>query len=72
MIGRTIPVGWEHEVPVDEVQHFRNTRTEELEGYFGAPLRSLSDTDVARYMVRISHPSPRYLKAGVTNLVFSR
>lgn len=72
MNPRTIEVGWEHEVPVDEVQQFRDTRPAELEGYYGAPVRKLSDYEVARYMVRISHPSPRYLKAGLPDLVFSR
>lgn len=72
MNRRTIEVGWDYEVPGDEVEQFRDTRSAELEGYYGSPVRTLSDNDIAKYMVRISHPSPRYLKAGHTDLVFSR
>ncbi|MFZ5815146.1 MAG: hypothetical protein ACOY93_07560 [Bacillota bacterium] len=72
MNPRTIEVGWEHEVPVDEVRQFRDTRTEELEAHYGVPVQQLTDMDVAKYMVRISHPSPRYLKPGLTGLVLSR
>lgn len=72
MNPETVEVGWEHEVPLAEVRQFRDVRTAELEGYYGAPVRTLSDFDIAKYMVRISHPSSRYLKTGMTNLVFSR
>lgn len=72
MNPHTIAVGWDYEVPLDEVRQFRDTRAYELEGYYGAPVRTLSDHDVAKYMVRISHPSPRYLKAGLPDLVFTR
>lgn len=72
MVRRTIEVDWEHEVPADEVQHFRDTRAPELEGYYGRSIHNLSDCDIAKYMVRLSHPSPRYLKAGLTDLVFHR
>jgi hypothetical protein len=65
MNPRTIEVGWEYEVPVDEIQQFRDTRAAELESYYGTPASELSDFEVAKYMVRITHPSPRYLKAGV-------
>lgn len=72
MNPHTIEVDWEHAVPVDEVRQFRDTHAAELEGYYGAGVRTLSDYAVARYMVRISHPSPRYLKAGMADLVFGR
>jgi len=72
-MGRhTIEVGWEHEVPVDEVELFREQSAHELEEHYGAPVRELSDHDVAKYMVRISHPSPRYLKAGFVDLCCAR
>lgn len=70
MDRHTIEVGWEYEVPVDEVEMFRNTQAHELEDYYGVPVKNLSDYEVAKYMVRISHPSPRYLKAGQADLVF--
>jgi len=70
MNRHTIEVGWDYEVPVDEVAMFRDLRAHDLEGYYGVPVEKLTDSDVAKYMVRISHPSPRYLKAGQTDLVF--
>lgn len=70
-MGRqTIEVGWDYEVPLDEVEMFRSERARELESYYGVSAESLTDREVARYMVRISHPSTRYLKSGQTELVF--
>ncbi len=72
MDRRTIPVGWEHEVPVEEVEMFREQNGVQLEHHFGTPACNLTDSEVARYMVKISHPSPRYLKAGFVDLCCAR
>jgi len=70
-MGRqTIEVGWDYEVPLDEVEVFRSERARELECYYGVDAESLTDLEVARYMVRSSHPSTRYLKNEQHDLVF--
>jgi hypothetical protein len=65
-IDRTVSVGWEYEVPVEEVQSARDFEREGLELYFGAPVETLSDKDVAQYLVRTAHPTTRYLRDGVS------
>lgn len=72
MDRHTIEVGWEHEVPGDEVLQFRDIRSAELEGYYGTSIRNISDLEVAKYMVRLSFGSSRYLKVGLPDLVFSK
>jgi len=70
MDGQTIEVGWDYEVPLDEIEVFRSERARELEGYYGVPVRSLTDREVARYMVLSSHPSTRDLKNEQNERVF--
>lgn len=64
---RAIAVGWEHEVPIDEVQVARDNRRAELEAFFHMPVDKLTDADVARFIVRSAHPTARYLRPDVMN-----
>lgn len=70
-MSKTVAVGWEYEVPFEEVQTFRQTNRAELEQYYNAAETTLPDADVARYMVRTAHPTTRYLRSDVTGLGFS-
>lgn len=56
-----IEVGWEYEVPLAEVVEARDALTHELESYYHVSVRELTDKDVARFLVRRSHPGSRYL-----------
>lgn len=67
---RTVAVGWEYEVPVEEIQAARSTLQEELESHFFTSVDSLTDTDVARFLVRTAHPTTRYLKPNSVELGF--
>lgn len=61
----SVAVGWEYEVPMEEVMHARAHSRAELEGYYGAEAGSLTDQEVARYLVRSTHPTGRYLRPGL-------
>ncbi len=62
---KSVSVGWEYEVPAEEVQEARDSRRAELESYYGAAAESLTDLEVARYLVRMAHPTARYLRPGM-------
>lgn len=68
---RTIAVGWEHEVPLEDVQSARSTRAAELERFFQVAADTLTDREVAQYLVRVTHPSTHYLRADVTGLGYT-
>lgn len=57
-----IPVGWEFEVPVWEIEEARLSLAGELEGFYHTPVAQLTDLDVARYLVRTATPRQRYLR----------
>lgn len=59
-----VPVGWEFEVPLTEVEEARLSQARELEAFYRTPVDLLSDEDVARYLVRKAAPSARYLRPG--------
>lgn len=69
---RTIAVGWEYEVPADDVEAAREADRAGLEAYFHTPAELLSGEDIARYLVRTAHPTTRYLRSDVTGLGYSR
>jgi hypothetical protein len=64
----TISVGWEYEVPLEEIQSARQSLRTELEAYFHSDPESLTDAEVARFVVRSSHPTGRYLRPHITGL----
>lgn len=61
----SVAVGWEYEVPVEEIEQARDNSRAELESYYGATVDSLTDLEVARYLVRTAHPTGRYLSPGM-------
>lgn len=70
MSGPTISVGWEYEVPFEEVQSARQSLRAELKAYFNTDPEDLTDVEVARFVVRSSHPTGRYLRPDVSGLGF--
>jgi hypothetical protein len=60
--AQVIEVGWEYEVPLTDVIEARNSLAAELEAYYHAPVADLTDKDVARLLVRRSHPTTRYVR----------
>lgn len=65
---RTIAVGWEYEVPIEEVDAAREAQRAELQAFYQSAPESLTDEDVARFLVRTAHPTSRYLRPDVTGL----
>lgn len=70
MGSRTVPIGWEYEVPVEEILAARHDLRAELEAYFHADAASLTDLDIARFMVRHAHGTGRYLSPALGSLGF--
>lgn len=68
MSVHTISVGWEYEVPLEEIQSARMSLRTELEAYYHADPDGLTDAEVARFVVRSSHPTGRYLRSDVFGL----
>lgn len=69
---QSVAVGWEYEVPLEEVLAAREHDRAQLEGFYHAAVESLTDCDVARYILRAAHPTSRYLRPEVGDLGFSR
>lgn len=63
---KSVAVGWEFEVPLEEVREARESHQAELEAHYGAAVESLTDLEIARHLVRIAHPTGRYLSPGLS------